>query len=144
MRSSHGVADVATLLEEVEAGRGARDCIVIPVPDPSADAVPQVRSTVRDVVAHALRPADPAELELLCSELVSNAVVHGEAPVWMVLHEAPAEIVVAVFDRGGGRPEPDASPTGGLRIVDALSRGRWGCVPGNGGKWVWAALPRRQ
>jgi hypothetical protein len=135
--------DVDQLLRDVDTGRGARDTVVIPVPTQSTRAVPEVRSTVRDVVDRALRPADPAELQLICSELVSNAILHGEPPVRLVLHEGRDEVVVAVFDGSPGQPVVTDAVAAGLRIVDELTKGRWGATPQRNGKWVWAALPRK-
>jgi hypothetical protein len=134
--------DIAQLLDEVERGRGARDTVVIPVPTQDTSALPDVRSTVRDVVERALQPADSYELQLVCSELVTNAVVHGRPPVRLLLHEGREEIVVAVFDGGDAPLTLVDSPTAGLRIVEELTKGRWGAHHERGGTWVWAALPR--
>jgi two-component sensor histidine kinase len=134
--------DIAWLLDEIEDGRGARDTVVIPVPVSSTAALPDVRSTVRDIVERALRPADPYELQLVCSELVTNAVVHGRPPVRLLLHEGHDEIVVAVFDGGDAPVSLVDSPAAGLRIVEQLTNGRWGAHHERGGTWVWAALPR--
>jgi hypothetical protein len=133
--------DVDGLVDGVDSGRGARDTIVIPVPVPSTGAIPEVRSTVREVVDRALRPADPAELQLVCSELVSNAVLHGSAPVRLLLHEGADEVVVAVHDGSPADPVLGDTPTAGLRIVDELTNGCWGITRRRQGKWVWAALP---
>ena len=140
--SIHEAIDIDRLLDDIDGGRGARDTIVIPVPTPTTRAIPQVRSTVRDVVAPAMRPADPAELQLICSELVSNAVLHGDAPVRLILHEGADLIVVAVHDGGSADPVMGTGPTDGLRIIDELTHGAWGISRRRPGKWVWAALPR--
>jgi hypothetical protein len=139
----HAQLDIARLLDEVEHGRGAHDTVVIPVPTPSTAELPAVRSTVTDVVRQAMRAPDPHELQLICSELVTNAVVHGRPPVRMLLHEGTDEIVVAVFDGGGAAVVAGDSPTGGLHIVDQLTRGRWGSHRTREGTWVWAALPQQ-
>jgi anti-sigma regulatory factor (Ser/Thr protein kinase) len=141
-RDNTSHVDIGRLLDEVEHGRGAHDTVVIPVPTQSTDALPSVRSTVTEVVRQALRPADPNELQLVCSELITNAVVHGRPPVRLLLHEGADEIVVAVFDGGDGPVVPGDSPTAGLHIVDQLTHGRWGSRRERNGIWVWAALPR--
>ena len=138
------LVDVDQLLQDVDTGRGAHDTVVIPVPTQSTRAIPEVRSTVREVVDRALRPADPAELQLICSELVSNAILHGEPPVRLVLHEGRDEVVVAVFDGSSAPPVVTDAVAAGLRIVDELTKGRWGAAPQRIGKWVWAALPRKE
>jgi hypothetical protein len=142
-RARPQLPDLDALLDDVDAGRGARDTVVIPVPTVSARAVPEVRSTVREVVERALRPADPHEMQLICSELVSNAVTHGEPPVALLLHEGPDEMLVAVYDEGTAAPVLGASATSGLHIVHELTKGRWGVTARGRGKWVWAALPRK-
>jgi anti-sigma regulatory factor (Ser/Thr protein kinase) len=134
--------DIIRLLEEVDHGHGARDTVVIPVPTRSTAELPAVRSTVVEIVRQAVRPADPHELQLVCSELVTNAVVHGLPPVRMLLHEGADEIVVAVFDGGVAPIAVGDSPTGGLRIVDEITGGRWGSRRTRAGTWVWAVLPR--
>jgi two-component sensor histidine kinase len=141
-RHHPGSVDIEQLLDEVEEGRGARDTVVIPVPTQSTSALPDVRSTVREVVERALRPEDAYELQLVCSELVTNAVVHGRPPVRLLLHEGAAEIVVAVFDGGDAPVTVSDSPAAGLRIVEQLTNGRWGARRERAGTWVWAALPR--
>ena len=42
--------------------------------------------------------------ELVVSELVANAVCHGETPIWMRLSFAGGELRVEVHDGGAGRP----------------------------------------
>jgi hypothetical protein len=143
-RARPRLPDLDALLDDVDAGRGARDTVVIPVPTVTARAVPEVRSTVRDVVERALHPADPHELQLVCSELVSNAVMHGEPPVELLFHEGADEMIVAVYDEGRGQPVAGESSTSGLHIVAEVTGGRWGVTPRGRGKWVWAALPRKE
>jgi hypothetical protein len=134
--------DIPRLLADVEGGRGAHDTVVIPIPSRSTTAVPDVRTTIREVVSEALPPADSHEVQLVCSELVTNAVVHGRPPVRLLLHEGPHEIVIAVFDGGQAPVTAGDSPAAGLRIVDQLTSGRWGSHRERSGTWVWAALPR--
>ncbi|MGH9187379.1 MAG: ATP-binding protein [Acidimicrobiales bacterium] len=81
-------------------------------------------------------------VELLTSELVTNAVVHTGVPRVLVLVLAPDHVRVEVED-GSSRPPvlvqslPATSLTGrGIRIVEALST-RWGVEPVAKGKRVW-------
>lgn len=84
-------------------------------------------------------------LELIVSELVTNAVQHGVGEITLSLAPTDDGIRVGVHDHGGGVPEPRASDpraTGGrgLRLVELLSAG-WGVAPtGDSGKTVWAQV----
>jgi serine phosphatase RsbU (regulator of sigma subunit) len=113
---------------------------------PEADAVPRARR----FAASTLR-AEPRNIvedaELVVTELVTNALLHGNAPVTLRLLWAPDRIRVEVEDLGRGMPvlirqSPDSLTGRGLRLVAALSSG-WGVETGSaGGKVVWAELPQ--
>jgi anti-sigma regulatory factor (Ser/Thr protein kinase) len=83
------------------------------------------------------------DLALCVSELVTNALLHGEGPVRVVVLCARASVTIAVRDRARRTPQLvlSSSHVGGrgLRIVDALSH-RWGMEFGADGKTVWATL----
>jgi anti-sigma regulatory factor (Ser/Thr protein kinase) len=74
-----------------------------------------------------LTPAVVSGLELAVSEIVTNAIVHGVAPVtlqaWLT---SPSCVVVAVRDAG---PGPSRPTNGSLPPGDALDggRGMWIC-----------------
>lgn len=114
--------------------------------DRQADAVPRARRLVRS----SLRDWPDqvrADTELVVSELVTNALLHGEAPVTIRV-SVGATVRVEVTDAGRSAPillqrNTDAMTGRGLAMVAALASG-WGVepVPG-GGKTVWAELPRR-
>jgi anti-sigma regulatory factor (Ser/Thr protein kinase) len=85
-----------------------------------------------------------AELRLLVSELVTNAVRHGrgrDGAVELTLSLADSRLRVEVADGGGGFVPPDVVPDPGdpggwgLVVVDELVD-RWG-VEGAGGTRVW-------
>lgn len=85
-------------------------------------------------------------LELVVSELVTNAVRHGVGPITLTLSDTGAGIRVGVHDLGPRGPEsrhPDLrSPGGrGLQVVDRLSVD-WGVERGRAGlgKTVWAIV----
>jgi anti-sigma regulatory factor (Ser/Thr protein kinase) len=86
------------------------------------------------------------DLEVIASELLTNAIVHGHsASVATCRMLAPGHLELAINDHGPGLPHmrkaDDRSLSGrGLRIVDALST-TWGVedVPDDG-KTVWARL----
>ncbi len=81
---------------------------------------------------------------LLVSELVTNAVVHGEPPISIDLEIAPPFLSVAVSDHGRGAPvlaTPDEldGHGRGLQIVGQLADG-WGIDWQTEGKCVWFQL----
>jgi anti-sigma regulatory factor (Ser/Thr protein kinase) len=88
------------------------------------------------------------QLELLVSELVSNAVRHSRGPVEepIVLTATVCEgiVRVAVIDAGegfdpGARRRPAVTGGYGLFLVEQIAS-RWG-VDGVGGTRVWFELP---
>jgi len=88
------------------------------------------------------------DLTLIVSELVSNAVKHGEPDILFRMRMNPLAVDISVLDHGtGALPQevtaPDTSATSGrgLSIVDKLAND-WGVVPleGGAGKTVWARL----
>jgi anti-sigma regulatory factor (Ser/Thr protein kinase) len=88
------------------------------------------------------------DLTLIVSELVSNAVQHGEPEILLRMRTEPLSVDISVLDHGRDVPPgavmaPDSSATSGrgLTIVDRLASD-WGVVPFEGapGKTVWARL----
>lgn len=85
------------------------------------------------------------DVQLVVSELVTNAMVHGDGAIVLHLAVEPDHIVVAVADEGDGRPfvralQGDALGGRGLAMVSLLARA-WGVRPQpGGGKVVWCAL----
>ena len=106
------------------------------------------RAAVRKA-CRALTDADlRGEAELLTSELVTNAVTHGEGLITVAVECETDAVAVAVGDASPTRPqaqEPraDAAHGRGLRIVEALA-GAWGVratVHSAAAKFVWFSLP---
>ena len=111
----------------------------------AADAVP----IARQFAAAALDdlPADAVDdLQLLTTELVTNALFHAQPPVILRLIRLEHLVRVEVEDTGHTLPIPtgfnEESMTGrGLSLVSALSSS-WGVSPTPaGGKVVWAQVP---
>ncbi|HET7311541.1 MAG TPA: SpoIIE family protein phosphatase [Mycobacteriales bacterium] len=114
------------------------------VVDRDVDAVPRARR----FAAQSLRGVDRSvvdDVELVVSELVTNALLHGAAPVVLRLSTLADRVRVEVED--GGRELPvrmrddiEAMTGRGLALVAQLSNG-WGVEPGAGrGKVVWAEV----
>lgn len=83
-------------------------------------------------------------LKILGSELVNNAVVHGEGAITAKVHVADGRARIEVVDEGSGNtpevevePEPGEDGGWGLRMVDGLST-RWGVFEGT--THVWCEL----
>jgi two-component sensor histidine kinase len=76
--------------------------------------------------------------QVIASELVTNAILHGEPPVRLEVRSTDSGLHVAVHDRRAdvGRPTPASR---GLRIVDTLAVD-WGMTPTATGKCFWAEV----
>ena len=84
---------------------------------------------------------------LATSELVTNAVLHGRAPVDLRARIEGAEVLIEVRDGASYqprklRPDDDDEHGRGLQIVSALAE-RWGTRPTAQGKAVWCVLSAR-
>ncbi|MBQ0988428.1 ATP-binding protein [Streptomyces sp. F63] len=81
-------------------------------------------------------------IRLVASELITNAVVHGEGPVTVTLYHRPGRLVIDVLDANPSAPQrscarADAESGRGLALVELLaSRCAW--EPAGQGKHVWA------
>ncbi|MCX4569177.1 ATP-binding protein [Streptomyces griseoincarnatus] len=94
-------------------------------------SVRRARHAVIESLPHALRPHLGDDLELLTSELVTNAIRHGacgkdEELIELVLWPAEGHYWLAVSDPGTGKPElarPSANSENGrgLLLVDHLA-----------------------
>ena len=112
-------------------------------PDASAAAI--ARRFVEDNRDH-LRPELIEDTQLLVSEIVTNAVLHGRPDITLKVRIDPPGIGIAVSDFGEDLPKrtpdlpPADQPSGrGLLIVDALSSA-WGIEANRNalpGKIVW-------
>jgi anti-sigma regulatory factor (Ser/Thr protein kinase) len=109
---------------------------------PEARSVGVVR---RRLKAHltTLARTDLDDAVLAVSELITNAVLHGDGPVEVRVSHRPGVLRVEVTDDGGAVPLPRHASPGdergrGLHIVDAVTS-RWGVAPKRPGpgKTVW-------
>ncbi len=113
-------------------------------------ASPQSAHAARTFVAEVLSEWDDhSRVEaaaLLVSELVTNAIVHGDGPIQLSVDRTGHHAVlrVEVADQGSGLPNAqtvatDALSGRGLAIVAAVAD-RWGIQPTPTGKRVWFEL----
>jgi anti-sigma regulatory factor (Ser/Thr protein kinase) len=95
-----------------------------------------------------LGPDRLADLALVVSELVSNAVVHGRGTITLKLQHDGDVVRGEVIDEGGGFEQQvrDSGPNDlggrGLFIVEALSS-RWGIHEGTTHVWFELRAPAR-
>jgi len=105
-------------------------------------SVVAARHLAREVAAGL--PAEMGQnLELVVSELATNAVRHARTPFQLSILTAPT-LRVEVADGSsdmpvGGSPDPCSEHGRGLWLVAALTQS-WGVVPLRAGKVVWADL----
>jgi anti-sigma regulatory factor (Ser/Thr protein kinase) len=115
-------------------------------------AVPCARLHARQVLWEWRLEDQAATVELLVSELVTNAVhacgdlAAGVAPVRLCLCSDCNQVVIQVWDGSPQMParrdaEPETEDGRGLLLVDSLSA-RWGSYQpaGSDGKVVWAVV----
>lgn len=106
---------------------------------PDTRAVRAARAFARDAVDAGT--AASSDLELLVSEVVSNAVLHARTPFVVTVERRSDTVRVGVTDESPVAPvvkdHGRLAPTGrGLHILDALAQ-RWGVDTHDSGKTVW-------
>jgi len=117
---------------------------------PDRTELAQARQRVRATLAGWGLNDPAAHFELAMSELVTNALLHGEGRIDVTVELRGDQVRLAVEDEGFG-PEPiqlrEPSSTGGggwgLHLVDGISD-TWGAhrIPGHTLVWMERRLPR--
>ena len=119
---------------------------------PEADSQASARRLLADctagmVAAGALDARGLGDLQLMASELIANAIVHGHPPIDLLIHADAGRVRVAVHDGGPGfdaatmdTAMPPALQSGGrgLPLVNALASG-WGAEHA-GAMVVWCEV----
>ena len=106
--------------------------------------MPEARHTITSLVRGwnvALSEKQVAEVELLSTEVITNAIHHTQAPCSVAVRWTGARVRVEVTDSSAVRPKPrssspDAGGGRGLLLVDALAAD-WGSFYDPAGKVVW-------
>ncbi len=112
---------------------------------PSAVTTPAAaRALARDAVERGRATVRIDDVALVVSELVTNAVLHGDGDVTLDVVVAPDTVRVEVADRDPGLPgasyaAADAESGRGLLLVSKIARD-WGVRQEEPGKVVWADL----
>lgn len=135
-----------------DAGTAREELMLSPVPptvreriDADRFAPSLAREALQRFCAAYGVASDVAPLELVTSELVTNAVVHTGTPIDLTLRLSESLLHIAVRDRGAGQVrlsevvEDGAEHGRGLLLVDALAYA-WGTMPAQPGKTVWASM----
>jgi anti-sigma regulatory factor (Ser/Thr protein kinase) len=127
---------VASLVRALDRGQEA-----------PADARSSVRDLFRGLAVTDRDRVDPlaADVELVVSELVTNAVIHGTGPITLRVRVIDGFVSVGVQDCGSGVPrmnraDPSREGGRGMTVVAGLVSD-WGVRVDRGtGKEVWAIL----
>lgn len=111
---------------------------------PAPDAAPRARGELRRLLTGTALEGRREDGELALSELVTNAVLHGLAPITVVLRLQGDVLRAEVGDRNLTGPsfsalDPTAVTGRGLLLISACAD-RWGVDPLPGGKTVWFEL----
>jgi anti-sigma regulatory factor (Ser/Thr protein kinase) len=130
-------------LEERTVDLASREEIIFP---PSRRAPALARRAVRDFMVGANAPDNIDTAELLASELVTNAVIHGRGNVTMRMEYDGSGLAVTVRDDEPNPPvvpppDPLALHGRGLHLIEALASA-WGieATCDGPGKGVWFRL----
>lgn len=126
------------------ADRARTDPLEVKLPR-DATAAGQARQLVVDQLASELGSEELDRARLLVSELVTNAVVHGQGAITLRAGLDEDRLLVEVIDEGSGferavrRNDRELLGGWGLRIVDAQAS-RWGVHEGT--THVWFEIER--
>jgi anti-sigma regulatory factor (Ser/Thr protein kinase) len=137
--------DLRFLVDMLEGldGDGAPTAALALRMDPSAAATARAFVTERCRVWSCEPAIDAANL--IVSELVTNAVLHGLSHPQLVLVHQGGSLRIEVADDSASSPEPrlpddDDEHGRGLLLVGAFSAA-WGVQPTASGKRIWAQVP---
>ncbi|WP_411150263.1 ATP-binding protein [Streptomyces sp. A30] len=111
-------------------------------------AVRVVRATIRSILAAAKLNCIVDTVELLVSEVVTNAYRHSPMETYVSMERTPDDFRVTVWDHAPGTPMPRAPAADdergrGLGIVEACAD-EWGVRDYPHGKAVWFSVAPKE
>jgi anti-sigma regulatory factor (Ser/Thr protein kinase) len=112
--------------------------------DDGPEAVVRARRAATRALTGTRWQASIPDVGLVVSELATNAVLHGAAPVHVRVSASAHVVRIEVSD--GSRALPVRPPAGGEALTGrgmalvAATAGRWGAKPTQTGKTVWAEI----
>ncbi|WP_412741500.1 STAS domain-containing protein [Krasilnikovia sp. MM14-A1004] len=112
---------------------------------PVTGAARRARDLATEACARWQLPALVGPACLIADELATNALTHARTMADIRFAVGRHHLMISVRDGSAARPAPVREPLPhaasglGLLLVDATAH-RWGCLPVDGGKVVWAYL----
>jgi hypothetical protein len=128
------------LLEGLSRGTIPSRCLVTTLAKGVLPEVTQMRQLLEAFIDVQALDSDRFLLVLAAHELLTNAVLHGEQPVALLVADDKPGTLVAVLDHGAPR-DLVTGPYHGLAILDTASDGKIDVLPVTDGKWVAVHLP---
>ncbi|OIJ89508.1 hypothetical protein BIV25_34155 [Streptomyces sp. MUSC 14] len=107
-------------------------------------SVPEARAFVGEILTSWGSTYRADDVQLLASEVLTNAVLHAEGPLHLHMRRDTTELAVEISDRSPHLPHPRLADVEdesgrGLLLVDALAD-NWGVRPTEEGKTTWFTL----
>jgi len=138
-----GAADDVALLLARTRGLSPRQVATWPVTADPAQVATARRSVLGQLAVWGLEEASFV-MELVVSELVTNAILHGAAPITLRLIHDSGTLICEVSDASGTAPHMRRAKTydeggRGLLLVAQLTH-RWGSRQSGEGKTIWAEI----
>jgi anti-sigma regulatory factor (Ser/Thr protein kinase) len=112
--------------------------------DPDGSSVAEARRFAHECLSRWQLEEQAADVEIIVTELVTNAIRHSRGPVTLSIGRRLDRIVVQVQDPSPEPPEQEEAGVlddngRGLLLVEEIASG-WGSTPTGDGKRVWAEL----
>ncbi|GAB3974129.1 ATP-binding protein [Plantactinospora veratri] len=111
---------------------------------PLAGSARRARDVVTEACGRWELPNLVAPVSIVATELVANAVAHAQTMMDLRISLCRSQVMLSVRDGSTveprlSHPSPESAAGRGLMLVDATAR-RWGSLPTDGGKVVWAVF----